>query len=148
MKRSTICVLSIFATSVLLVAACHRPKPATGTATPTAQEQQAAREAVAPESTQRHLTYLNRVRQTDAFNIVIASTLLDDKGQLGFVLYSRVTPDKVPGLVRQLMAEMAKQFPQEDLILSVYGAGKPPRKIGTARVDGKTEESTYTPGSL
>jgi hypothetical protein len=145
MKRSTILLLPLLGAVALLVAACHKSKPAAGNATPTAQQKRAARDAKAPEATQRHWTQLNRLRQSDAFNTVISRTLLDDQGQLGFVLYSRVTPDKVSPLVLQLMAEMAKEFPNEDMTLSVYGAGSPPHKIGTAYVDGKTSEATYTP---
>ena len=145
MKRSTIHLLPILGAALWSLVACHKPKPAAESTAPTEQQKRAERAAEAPESTQRHWTHLNRMRQTDAFNTVISRTLLEEQGQLGVVLYSSVLPDKVPMLMRQLMSEMAKEFPTEDLTLGVYGASSPPHKIGTAHVDGKTGESTYAP---
>jgi hypothetical protein len=145
MKRSTIHLLPILGAAALFLVACHKTKPAAANTGPTEQQKRAERAAEVPESTQRHWTHLNRMRQTDAFSAVISRTLLEEQGQLGVVLYSSVPPDKVSALMRQLMSEMAKEFPKEDLTLSVYAASSPPHKIGTAHVDGKTSEATYTP---
>ncbi len=145
MKRLILRLLPMLVVTWLSLVACHKPKPALEMATPTDQQKQAASAARVPESTQRHWTFLNRIRQEDSLNTSIARTLVDDQNQLGFVFYSRVAPDKVPGLVRQVMEQMAQEFPKEDITLSVYGAGSPPRKIGTAHLDGQTEESIYTP---
>ena len=145
MKRSNIYLLQILGAVVLSMAACSKSKPAAANAGPTEQQVRAELAAEVPESTQQRWTHLNRTRQIDAFNTVISRTLLEKQGELGVVLYSSVMPDKVPVLMRQLMAEMAKEFPDEDMTIGVYGSGSPPRKIGTAHVDGKTEETSYTP---
>ena len=134
----------LFAASLSLLG-CHEPKPAAETPTPSEQQNRSARAAEVPESTQRHWTYLNRIRQADSLNTSIDRTLLNDQNELGIVLYSNVTPDKVPALVRTVMTEMAQEFPREDLSLTVYGASSPPHKIGTAHLDGQTGETTYSP---
>jgi hypothetical protein len=148
MKRSTIVLLPLLGAALLSVVACHKPKPATEPATPSEQQKRAARVAEAPESARRHWTYLNRIRQADSLSSSIDRTLLNDQGEVGVILYSSVTPDKIPGLMRQVMTEMAQEFPKEDLTLNVYLPPSPPRKIGIAHLDGQTGEVTYTPAKM
>ena len=143
--------LSFTRAAVLLVAglfslaACHRPQPEAERPTPSEQQNRAEHAAQVPEATQRHRTYLNRIRQSDALNTSIDRTLLDDQNQLGIVLSSSVTPDKVPALMRKVMTEMAHEFPREDLTLTVYAASNPPYQIGTAHLNGQSGETIYTP---
>ena len=144
MKRSTICLRLMLGAALLSLLACQKIKPEIENPTPSDQQRQAARAAEVPESTQRKWTHLNRIRQKDAFNTSIDRTLLDDQGQLGIVLYISVAPEKVPALVRDVMTEMAREFPQEDVTLGVYRSASPPQRLGTAHLDGKTGESTYT----
>lgn len=129
--------------ALLIVAACHRPEPVAEAPTPSAQQKRAERASKVPTATQRHWTFLNRIRQHDAFNSAIQRTLVNDQNELGVVLYSSVASDKVSDLMRKVMAEMAQEFPREDVTLAVYKAGTPPQKIGAAHLDGKTEEATY-----
>ena len=145
MKRSTIFLLPLLGAVLVSVVACHKPKPATEPATPSEQQKRAARVAEAPESARRHWSYLNRIRQDDSLNSLIDRTRLSDEGEVGVILFSSVTPDKVPALMRQVMTEMAQEFPREDVTLSVYVQPSPPRKIGIAHLDGQTGEVTYTP---
>ena len=90
-------------------------------------------------------TYLNRIRQSDTLSTSIVRTLLDDQNRLGIVLFSSVTPENVPALMRQVMTEMVKEFPRTDLTLDVYQSATPPKKLGTAKLNGQTGEVTYTP---
>jgi len=105
----------------------------------------AKREAAAPESTRQQLAYLDRIRQRDPFNSSIERTLLTERSELGAVLSSTVTADKVSAFMSAVMKEMAQKFPQQDVTLSVFASSTPSRKIGTAHLNGQTEESTYTP---
>jgi hypothetical protein len=74
MKRSTVRLLPMLVVALLSLVACHGPKPAVETATPSEEQKRASRAAHAPESTQRQWTFLNRIRQTDSFNTSIART--------------------------------------------------------------------------
>ncbi len=130
------------------MAACHKPKPAAESATPPEQQVRAARAAEVPKSIQQQRTCLNRIRQSDGLNSTIDRTLLDEQNQLGVVLFSTVTPDKVPALMRTVMTEMAQEFPKENVTLNVYESASPLRKMGTAHRDGQTGEVSYTPEKM
>lgn len=145
MKRSTIRLLPMLGAALLGTVACHEPKPANETPTPSEQSSRPARAVEGPETTRRHWDYLNRIRQRDALSASIERTLLNDQNELGVVLFPSVTPDKVPAFLHQVMAEMAHEFPKEDLTLSAYAASSRPRKIGTAYLNGQTGETIYTP---
>ncbi|MBA3650826.1 MAG: hypothetical protein H0W66_04915 [Chthoniobacterales bacterium] len=129
----------------LFVIACHKPEPSAPPPTPSAQERRAERAAAVPEAIQRHWTFLNQIRQDDAVSGSISRTLVNDQNQLGVVLYSSVTPDKVPDLMREVLRQMGAKFPGEDTTLGVYMTASPPRKIGVAHLEGKTAETSYTP---
>jgi uncharacterized ParB-like nuclease family protein len=135
--------LALLVAGLFSLGACHRPQAAAEA--PSEQQSREERAAQLPESTQRHRTYLNRIRQADALNTSIDRTLVNDQNQLGFVLSSSVTPDKVPALMRTVMTGMAQEFPREDLTLTVYAASTPPYQIGTAHLDGQSGKTTYTP---
>ncbi len=126
------------------VIGCHKPEPAEPPPTPSVQQKRAERAVAVPESTQRHWTFLNQIRQEDAFSGSISRTLLDEQNQLGVVLYSSVKPEAVPDLMRAVLRGLAQKFPGEDATVIVYMTATPPRKIGSAHLDGKTEEPTYT----
>jgi hypothetical protein len=137
--------LALLVAGLVSLGACHRPQPATEGPTPSEQQSREEHAAQLPESTQRHWTYLNRIRQTDALNTSIGRTLVNDQNQLGIVLSSSVTQDKVPALMRTVMTEMAQEFPREDVTLTVYATSNPPYQIGTAHLNGQSGETTYTP---
>ncbi|MGH8092985.1 MAG: hypothetical protein ACREIF_05880 [Chthoniobacterales bacterium] len=127
------------------LSACHRSNPAAESSTPSEQQVRAEHAAQAPEETQRQWNYLNRIRQSVALYTSIARTLLDDQNHIGIVLFSSVTPEKIPDLMRQVMTRMAQEFPRTDLTLDVYQSAAPPKKLGTASLNGQTGEVTYTP---
>jgi hypothetical protein len=53
--------------------------------------------------------------------------------------------DRIPDLMRMMLTEMAREFPGQDLTVLAYAPSNPPRKIGTARLDGRTREMNYVP---
>ena len=143
MRRTIIRLLALLLAGSLGWFGCSR-KEATEPATPTEQQKRAQRFAELPEAIQRHWTFLNRLRQNDPFD-VIDRTMVDDQNQLGVVLDSSVTADKVPDLLKQVMKKMAAEFPDQDLTLSAYALSNPLRKFGTIHLDGKGGEAVYTP---
>lgn len=143
-QRAAIRLLTLLLAGSLGWFGCSRTKEATAPATPTEQQKHAERAAEVPETVQRHWTFLNRLRQNDPFD-VIERTMVDDQNQLGVVLDSNVTADKVPDLMKQVMKKMAEQFPNEDIMVGTYTPTTPLRKLGTAHLDGKTGEVSYRP---
>ena len=106
-------VLLVAALSVL--AACHKPEPVVESPTPSVEQERAERAAEVPESMQRHWTFLNPIRQDDAFNICIHRTMLNEENQLGVVLFSSVKLEQVSAVMNKVMSEMAREFPHEDV---------------------------------
>lgn len=53
--------------------------------------------------------------------------------------------DKIPVLMRTMLGQMAREFPGQDLTVIAYTPSNPPRKIGTAGLDARTGDMTYTP---
>ncbi|HEX4665942.1 MAG TPA: hypothetical protein VH207_05030 [Chthoniobacterales bacterium] len=136
--------------TLLLVAlfflpACHRAKEAAEPATPAVQQQPAERAAEVPESMQRQWTFLNRIRQDEAYSAMINRTMLNDQNEISVVLYSGVARERVPDLMRKVMTEMGQEFPHEDVTVAVYQFPSPPKRLGTAHLDGKTAQATYVP---
>jgi hypothetical protein len=143
-RRAVFYLLALFLLGSLGWSGCSRTEDATEPATPTEQPKQADGAAAVPDTIQRHWTFLNRLRQNDPFD-VIDRTMVDDQNQLGVELDSSVTADKVPDLMKKVMARMAEEFPREDVTLSAYGPGHPLHKFGTVHLDGKTGQAIYTP---
>ncbi|HEY1582798.1 MAG TPA: hypothetical protein VGF73_06850 [Chthoniobacterales bacterium] len=135
----------LFLASLAFFAACHKSEPVAAAATPSIQQQRMEQAAEVPPATQKVWTYLNRLRQEDAFSPAIARTLVNDQNQLGLVLYSKVTPAQIPELIHKLMTEMAQEFPHRDLTLVIYGESSPLHQVGTAHLDGQTGAASYTP---
>lgn len=94
---------------------------------------------------QRQMTFLNRIRESDPKNRVIERALLNENNELGLILDRSVEMGKVPALMRTMLIEMAREFPGANLTVVAYAPSTPPRRIGTARLDGRTREMTYTP---
>jgi len=136
-------ILLVVALSVF--SACHKPEPVAQSPTPSVVQKRAERAAEVPASMQRHWTFLNRIRQDDAFNSLIDRTMLNEDNQLGVVLFSSVKPEQVSDAMNKVMTEMGREFPHEDATVAVYQLATPPKRIGTAHLDGQTEKATYTP---
>jgi len=135
----------LVAALMLVLAACHKPEPVVQSPTPSVEQKRAQRAAEVPESMQRHWTFLNRIRQDDAFSSLIHRTMLTQENQIGVVFFSSATPAQISVVMNKVMTEMGKEFPHEDVTIAVYQVATPPKRIGTAHLDGKTEKATYTP---
>jgi hypothetical protein len=139
MKQLTVCLVSF---SFLLCPACHKTAPLPPPTTPSEQQKRAEQAAELPASLQKHWTFLNRLRQSDRYS-GIDRTLVNDQRELGVVLSSNIHAGRIEPLLQEVMKKMAKEFPSEDIVLNAYESTQPLRKLGRARLDGKTEEITY-----
>jgi hypothetical protein len=63
------------------------------------------------EITQRQAEFLNRIRAADPQQRTIERALLNEQNELGLVLDRSVPMDKIPDLMRSMLAEMAREFP-------------------------------------
>jgi hypothetical protein len=71
--------------------------------------------------------------------------VLNEQNELGVVLNRHVDMDAVRPLMRTLLTQMAKAFPGHDLTVIAYAPAQPPMPIGTARLNARTRQMTYTP---
>ena len=94
---------------------------------------------------QRQADFLNRIRQADPQFKTIDRAVLNEQNELGLILDRSVSMDDLPALLRTMLGQMAKEFPGQDLTVIAYAPSTPPLKIGTARLDAKTRDMTYTP---
>jgi hypothetical protein len=93
---------------------------------------------------QRQAEFLNRIRKADPQFKTIDRALLNEQNELGLILDRSVSMDSIPALMRTMLAQMAKEFPGQDLTVIAYAPSNPPMKIGTARLDARTRDMTYT----
>jgi hypothetical protein len=94
---------------------------------------------------QRQIEFLNRLRKADPKHQTIERALFNEQNELGLILSRSVELDKIPALMRSILAQMARAFPGQDLTVLAYTPSNPPRKIGTARLNARTRDMTYTP---
>lgn len=92
---------------------------------------------------QRQIAFLNRIRKADPQHRTIERALFNDQNDLGLILNRSVELDKIPALMRTMLAQMAREFPGQDLTILAYTPSNPPRKIGTARFNASTRDMTY-----
>lgn len=90
------------------------------------------------------MAFLNRIREADPQERTIDRALLNEQNELGLVLDRTVEMDKIPALMRTMLGRMAGEFPGQDLTVVAYTPSSPPRKIGTARLNARTRDMTYT----
>jgi hypothetical protein len=93
---------------------------------------------------QRQAEFLNRLRQADPQFKTIDRAVLNEQNELGLILDRSVSMDDIPALMRTMLAQMAKEFPGQDLTVIAYAPSNPPMKIGTARLNSRTRDMTYT----
>jgi len=94
---------------------------------------------------QRQVTFLQRLRQSDPRYETIAKATFNTRNELGIVLDQRVEMDAIRPLLRTMLMQMARSFPGRDLMVTAYAPTQPPTEIGTARLQARTREMTYTP---
>ena len=94
---------------------------------------------------QRQIAFLNRIRKADPQHQTIDRAVFNEQNELGLILNRSVEMDKIPALMRSMLVQMARAFPGRDLTILAYAPSNPPRKIGTARLNARTRDMTYTP---
>lgn len=109
------------------------------------QATEPAVQAQAKDVKQRQMAFLNRIREADPQGRTIDRALLNEQNELGLILDRTVEMGKISALMRTMLSQMAGEFPGEDLTVIAYTPSNPPRKIGTARLDARTRDMTYTP---
>ncbi len=116
---------------------------------PVAPAQEEVRREVQPAQPSgeraRQLAFLNRIREADPQGRTIERALLNERNELGLILDRSVALDKIPGLKRSIMTQMAREFPRQDLTVIAYTPSNPPHKIGTAHLEAQTGDMSYTP---
>jgi hypothetical protein len=103
-----------------------------------------ARDTTTGELRQRQVAFLHQLRQADPRYETIEKAVFNVQNELGVILNRRVDMDAVRPLMRTLLTQMARAFPGHDLTVIAYTPSKPPMEIGTARLNARTREMTYT----
>jgi len=99
------------------------------------------------ELRQRQVEFLHRIRQADPRYQTIDKAVINEQNELGVILNRHVDIDAVRPLMRTLLAQMAKAFPGHNLTVIAYAPTQPPMPIGTARLNARTRQMTYTPAA-
>jgi hypothetical protein len=99
----------------------------------------------ASELRQRQVAFLHRIRQADPRYQTIDKAVLNEQNELGVILNRHADMDAVRPLMRTLLTQMAKAFPGQNLTVIAYAPTQPPMPIGTARLNARTRQMTYTP---
>ena len=97
------------------------------------------------ELRQQQIAFLHRMRQADPRYQTIEKAVLNEQNELGVILNRHVEMEAVRPLMRTLLTQMAKAFPRQNLTVIAYAPTQPPMPIGTARLNARTRQMTYTP---
>jgi hypothetical protein len=98
-----------------------------------------------PDVRQRHVAFLNKIRQADPQFNTIDKAILNEENELALILDRSVQMNSIPALMKTMLTQMAKEFPDQDLTVIAYTPSNPPKKIGTAHLNARTRDMTYTP---
>jgi hypothetical protein len=128
----------------LLFGGCS-PRSEPSASPPQAEQNRAVQPAADLEFKQRQIAFLNRIRDADPQRRVIDRAMLNERNELGLILDRTVEMNRIPDLMRTLLTQMAREFPQQDLTVIAYTPSNPPLKVGTARLDSRTNEMNYVP---
>ena len=112
---------------------------------PAAERSSAAQPDAQGNLKQRQIAFLKRIRKADPEHRTIERALFNEQNDLGLILSRTIELDKIPALMRSILTQMARAFPGQDLTAIAYAPSNPPRKIGTARLNARTRDMTYTP---
>jgi hypothetical protein len=94
---------------------------------------------------QRQIAFLHRIRQADPRYQTIEKAVLNEQNELGVILNRHVEMEAVRPLMKTLLTQMAKAFPGQHLTVIAYAPTQPPMPMGTARLNARTRQMTYTP---
>jgi hypothetical protein len=128
-----------------LLASCDTRQSISSTDAPPVEQSRVAQPDARQDFKQRQLAFLNRIRDADPQQRTIDRAMLNEQNELGLILDRNVAMDRIPDLMRTMLTEMAREFPGQDLTVLAYAPSNPPRKIGTAHLDGRTREMNYVP---
>ena len=128
-----------------LFASCDARLSISSTNGPPVEQNRVAQPDARSDFKQRQLAFLNRIREADPQQRTIERAMLNEQNELGIILDGNVGMDRIPDLIRMMLTEMAREFPGQDLTVLAYTPSNPPRKIGTAHLDGRTREMNYVP---
>ena len=117
-----------------------------GAAAPPADYRAGRGSGVGSAASQREqqAAFLQRIRSSDPQFQTIERALFNERNELGVVLDRGVEMDAIPGMMRALLTQMAREFPGEDLTIIAYAPTQPPARIGVARLDSRTRQMSYT----
>ena len=90
------------------------------------------------------MAFLNRIRRADPERRTIDRAIFNPQNELALILARGVEMDKIPLLMRSIVAQMAQEFPGQDLTAFAYVPSNPPHRIGTARFNARTRNFNYT----
>jgi hypothetical protein len=136
---------SVITGCLWLLASCDVQQPISSTNAPPVEQDRVAQPDVRLNFKQRQLAFLNRIREADPQQRTIQRAMLNEQNELGIILDGNVGMDRIPDLMRMMLTEMAREFPDQDLTVLTYTPSNPPRKIGTAHLDARTREMSYVP---
>jgi hypothetical protein len=130
--------------SLLFLGACS-PRSEPSVSPPEAQQSRASQPITGQEFKQRQIAFLNRIRDADPQQRVIDRAMLNKQNELGLILDRSVEMNRIPELMRTLLTQMAREFPEQDLTVIAYTPSEPPQKVGTAHLDSRSKEMNYLP---
>ncbi len=136
---------SVGVLALALLAACDVAPTAKTTSEPATPPTNSILSGTSQQLRQRQADFLNRIRAADPQERTIDRALLNEQNELGLILDRSVEMDKIPALMRSILTEMAHEFPGQDLTIIAYTPSEPPRKIGTARLNARSRDMSYTP---
>lgn len=137
--------ISLITGCLWLLASCDVQQPISSTNAPPVEQNRVQQPDARSNFKQRQLAFLNRIREADPQQRTIERAMLNERNELGIILDGNVGMDRIPDLMRMMLTEMAREFPGQDLTVLAYTPSNPPRKIGTAHLDGRTREMNYVP---
>ncbi|RYD31767.1 MAG: hypothetical protein EOP86_17190 [Verrucomicrobiaceae bacterium] len=142
MRTLLLMIPALMAAGTLFLTGCDS-RPAA--APPSTRMEESSPSQGQPQSAKaKQADFLNRIRAADPQGRTIDRALLNEQNELGLVLDRSVELDKIPALMKVMLTKMAAEFPGEDLTILTYTPSSPPRKIGTARLNARTRDMTYT----
>jgi hypothetical protein len=142
MQISALRVLIGTVTGALAVAYCDAQEAAL--AEKASARQTVAGPANAQDLKRRQMDFLNQIRRVDPQYEVIDRAIFNERNELGIIVNRSVEMQKIRPLMRTLLTRMARQFPNQDLMILAYAPTNPPLKLGTAHLDGRTGTMAYS----
>jgi hypothetical protein len=126
------------------ISACDASSPPAGTL-PGGFAQVSSGTETQSDLKQHQIAFLKRIRKADPQHQTIERAVFNQQNELGLILGRSVEMDKISALMRSLLVQMAREFPNRDLTIIAYAPSNPPQKIGTARLNARTRDMSYTP---